>query len=145
MLIITKPLELPTVLGYDHRVRDDGTYDTVSLVDYLLSQVMTFAPAVLEAERHLLKRDEDVAVTLRSCNGAFEARTVLAVPAQYFRMVLARLNHTYLDGQLYGGCARRTLAQGGRAMVVTIHTGNEGAGGFWLRVTSSGSSPLPLL
>jgi hypothetical protein len=131
MLTIAEPLEVPAV-------HVPVVTDVVSVVDYLLSEVMSPAPAVLEAERLWPKRDDgDVVVTLRSHESAFERRALFPISALNFRTVLARLNHEYLADQLYGGCVRRTLVQAGRTMVVTIHTGNDSASGFWLRVTSS--------
>lgn len=140
VLIIHEPLEVPIVRA---PVARDGEAYVVGVVDYLLTEVISLAPAVLEAERHWPSPEENVSITLRARESPFLQHEVLAFPARGFRTLLARLNHAYLADQLYGGCVQRVLVQGGRRNVVTMHTGNDSVSGLWLRVTSSVSLPEP--
>jgi hypothetical protein len=110
---------------------------------FLLTQAITHAPAIIEAERRE-GPEEEVAWRMRSRDGAFPERIIATIPGQLFRFVLARLNENYLEGQLYGGSIRTWLRQGSRDVVAVLHTANDGISGFWARiVTSSPREDIP--
>jgi hypothetical protein len=115
--------------------------DVVSFVDFVLTELIAAAPAIVEAE--LSDFASSVVVwTLRGRDAPMQgARVVAEVPSHAFRTVLARFGSAYMREQLYGGSIRTRLRQGDREVVVAIHTSNESATGFWIRVVAS--SPLP--
>jgi hypothetical protein len=130
MQINHKAIDVPRVSQYPDPSADygDDGFPMVDFVNFILSEAISHAPAIVEAERPDRGASE-VRWQMRSRTQAFLERTVAEMPASMFRSALACFNASYLDGQLYGGCIRTRLRQGKREVTAALFTTNEGPPG----------------
>ena len=114
----------------------------MAAADALLTALLSAAPAGLYASRGTGGRAE-TPVLLWPAGGP--GREVCRVPGGVgqFRCLLARINHRYLDDQLYGGERRFVAHQGGRAYRVWVRTGNEQRTGYWVQATAEPQDAEP--
>jgi|ERR1043166_5154059 hypothetical protein len=120
-------LEIPELL----EIPDPAPYDEnpVATADFLMTALLRKQPAILHAEF----RGGDGSWFLRDAEQRDERITQSKTVGE-FRAVLARFGHHYMSDQLYGGHARKTVAQGGRRFACEIFMSNQGWTGYWIRV-----------
>jgi len=107
-----------------------------NFADMMLTMLFNRAPSMLSAEYH--PRNRMVTWFLRPLPDESE-QAGLPVGATdfstgYFRTVLARFGHRYMDDQLYGGHEVCVLRQRGREHRCQIFMSNNGQSGYWIRI-----------
>ena len=124
---VHEPLDVPVVL------KAGAAEDTVSFVDFVLTTALAEAPALIEAE-WVGPAQNQVLWTARKYGDTVSFRIVGWQEGTYFRSTLARIGFHLLNGQMYGGAIRRYLRQGERKVIAAIHTSNDQATGYWVRI-----------
>lgn len=107
-------------------------------VDHVLTVALHESPAVISAEWMPLD-PERVQWFMRSASTGHESKVLATIPAQMFRLVLARFNYAYLNNQLYGGCLARLLRQGELVRATALHSSNDRRFGLWIRIMTGPS------
>ena len=134
MLSDIKTLEVPEILAMANGLMSKG--NVIDFADMMLTSLFGRAPAMLHAEY----RPENRMVTwfIRPAQ-AGDGEPGLAVGVTefstgYFRAVLARFGHQYMNDQLYGGHKLCVLHQRSRAYRCHIYMSNNGQSGFWIKI-----------
>jgi hypothetical protein len=133
MLIIHEPLDVPVQMTCPN-LFDEEDMDLGKFLGFVLTQALVEAQ-VVEAEA-MLGEQTPTRWRARIRNSWGPERILAETPHRLFRTILALCNNWLLEGQLYGGCVRRVLRQGTSVRTVVIHTGNEQASGFWIRIVT---------
>lgn len=118
-------IEIPNVV--------DARGETIEgVVDYLLAGMLHMAPSTLSAR--YVNPEEEVVWHLRTNS----AETVFyRSRALYFRTILARFGHHFMDGKLYGGEVQKELCYLSRDFTVAFKMSNSQSNGFWIEITAT--------
>ena len=122
------PIEIMPVQSGNH-------FDVVSMIDYLIGQLIAVQPAVLD---HPLPLNSDIVeweIRFRT-DRDIDTKTIATTSRRHSSGLLARVGHHYLDGQLYGGHAVRHLTCNGITADCHIHLGNSSQSWRWLRIVA---------
>jgi hypothetical protein len=123
----TDTLEIPELI----EIPDPAPCDEnpVATADFLITALIRKHSAMLHAEFHR----GDGHWFLRDAQG-HDDLIARSKTIGEFRAVLVRFGHHHMNGQLYGGHARRTVAQHGRKFACEIFMSNQGWTGYWIRL-----------
>jgi len=124
-----EPLELPTI------DKEPFPNAVVLYVDYMLNRLVSLCPANLTAENDW-KSDKPIPWFINALGNDRPPMKAGEIPQRFFRTILARFGHHYLDDQLYGGYVKRIIAFQKSEYRLIFHMGNDGHSGNWIRVSA---------
>lgn len=138
MLVIHEPLDIPHRTTCPELMDQEDNERVDGFINFIITHAMRDANVVDAEVARVGGQGAPVPWRLRPRSASNQETTLAEMPSSMFRNVLARINVRFLDGQMYGGCVRRVLCQGGVQQIAVIHTGNEQASGFWIRMVTGG-------
>lgn len=130
-------IEVPEIQKLPHLL--PRQWDVVAVADHLLTALLRHDSGLLHADF------QDGGGRWRVRGWALQSSITEEVVAVienlgYFRAVLARFGHAYMQGQLYGGFSEGVLTQGRTRRRFALYMANDGFRGYWLRVYITPSS-----
>ena len=135
-----KTLDVPEVLTMPEDVPNKGSAG--HFADMMLTSLFGRAPSMLYAEYH--PRNRMVTWFLRPLSDDSDQPGLPAGATDFstgfFRAVLARFGHLYMNEQLYGGHQICVLRQRGREHRCQIFMSNNGQSGYWIRIYAAAVS-----
>jgi len=118
-------IEIPSIV--------DARGETIEgMVDYLLAGLLHVAPSTLSARYVDPKKEVVWHLRTNSTETVFHRSRAL-----YFRTILARFGHHFMDGKLYGGEVEKELSYLSRDFTVAFKMSNSQPNGFWIEITAT--------
>jgi hypothetical protein len=123
-------LDVPELEQIPNPALDGG--DAVPIADYVLTMLFRQQPAMLHAEF----QGGEARWYVRALRSESQSDACVAESKSVgeFRALLALFGGRYMDMQLYGGHAQKSLAQRGRRFHTRFFMSNDNNTGYWIRV-----------